>query len=287
MKTLQAVLVVACCVLITHDEAKGIIGATGAGGPGALYRIRPHRPAGLIGPTNDVNGVNYSITGLAATQGGFPYHVFGATGGGAEGAQGMLVRIDPQTARVTPIGPFNAGPVDGDGNPATMSDLVFGPGGLYGVSSIGGPNLYRINTNTGQATLVGTGTNLPETSGGGLAVHINTFYGTPTADRFGTYNSVTGGFTNITDPPKLVGGNYTALDFWSSTGILYAINQGPGPEFPTRLVLINRTTGEIHNFGAQPDRLDALAILWSIPEPATLALWAIGLVAVASWRRRS
>jgi hypothetical protein len=286
MKTLQAILVlVGCCVLFVNAEAAGIVAATGAGGPGALYRIRPHMAPQLVGPTNDANGVNYSITAMVANQGAPFSDVYGATGPGAAGAQGLLVRIDTQTALVTPIGPFNAGPVDGEGNPATMTDLALGPDGLYGVASIGGPNLYRIG-NGGQATLVGTGTNLTETSGGGLAVHINTLYGTPTADRFGTYDSVTGAFTNITDPPKLVGGNYTALDFWSSTGILYGINQGPGPEFPTRLVLINRTSGEIQNFGAQPNRLDALAILWNIPEPATLLLAAIGLAAAATARRR-
>ena len=37
----------------------------------------------------------------------------------------MLVKINPVTAQVLVIGSFNAGPVNGSGTPATMSDLAF------------------------------------------------------------------------------------------------------------------------------------------------------------------
>jgi hypothetical protein len=104
---------------------------------------------------------------------------------------------------VTADGLFNAGPTNSSGTPATMADIAFdAAGNLYGVGSIGGPQLYSINTTSGQATAVGAGTGLTSTSGGGLAIGAGGFYGTPTSSRFGTYDSVTGAYTNIANPTK-------------------------------------------------------------------------------------
>ena len=146
----------------------------------------------------------------------------------------MLVKINPVTAQVLVIGSFNAGPVNTSGTPATMADIAFDSAGiLYGIGSIGGPNLYTINTSTGQATLVGS-TGLTSTSGGGLAISsAGVFYGTPTSTRYGTYNSTTGAYTNITAPSLPAGlGAYTALDFDGS--VLYGLNTGPTPAGGTR-----------------------------------------------------
>ena len=82
--------------------------------------------------------------------------LYGSTGNANTALQGALVTINPATARVTVIGSFNAGPVNGSGSPATMGDIAFdSAGNLYGVATIGGPNLYSINPATGQATVVG------------------------------------------------------------------------------------------------------------------------------------
>ena len=63
------------------------------------------------------------------------------------------------------------------------------------------------------------------TTGGGLAISSGgTFYGTPTASRFGTYNSGSGAYTDIGNPAKPNGGGYGALDF--DGGVLYGINVG-------------------------------------------------------------
>jgi hypothetical protein len=134
--------------------------------------------------------------------------LYGSTGN-AGSVDGLLVTINPATAQVSVVGPFNAGPVNSSGDPATMADLEFdGSGNLYGVASIGGPNLYSINPLTGRATLVGANGVSTSTSGGGLAIaeFTNIFYGTPTASRFGTYNSTTGAYTNIANPAKPTGG---------------------------------------------------------------------------------
>src|SRR5437016_4296328 len=84
---------------------------------------------------------------------------------------------------------------------AVMYGLAFDPAGnLFGVGSIGGPQLYSINQVTGQATVIGS-TGLTSTSGGGLGISpSNVFFGTPTSTRFGTYNSITGAYTNIAAP---------------------------------------------------------------------------------------
>src|SRR5206468_2772618 len=124
--------------------------------------------------------------------------LYGSTGDSVAATAARLVTIDPNTGLVTPIGSFNAGPVNTSGTPATMADLAFdAAGNLYGIGSIGGPQLYSINLGTGQATVIGS-TGLTSTTGGGLAISSGgVFYGTPTSTRFGTYNSGTGAYSNI------------------------------------------------------------------------------------------
>jgi hypothetical protein len=153
-----------------------------------------------------------------------------------------------------------------------MADIGFdSAGNLYGVGSIGGPQLYSINIATGQATQVGAGSGLTSTSGGGLAISsAGVFYGTPTASRYGTYDSTTGAYTNITNPAKPGGGgSYAALDF-SPSGVLYGLNSAPGSPPPTFLVTIDPTTGAVTNVGGSVQSLDAIA--FQIPEPASIGL---------------
>ena len=154
-----------------------------------------------------------------------------------------------------------------------MADIAFDSAGiLYGVGSIGGPNLYTINTSTGQATVVGS-TGLTSTTGGGLAISsAGVFYGTPTSTRYGTYDSVTGAYTNIANPAKPAGGGgYSALDFNGST--LYGLNTGPTPVGgttpPTHIVTIDPSTGTVTDFGASLDSLDAIA--FQPPAPGSQA----------------
>src|SRR5205823_1264785 len=145
------------------------------------------------------------------------------------------------------------------GVPSTMSDIAFdNAGNLFGVASIGGPNLYSINIGTGQATLVGSNGASTSTSGGGLAISpTNVFYGTPTSTRYGTYNSSTGVYTNIANPTKPLGGAYAALAFNGST--LYGLDLGTGSPAPTHLVTIDPTTGVVTDIGASVNQLDGIA----------------------------
>jgi hypothetical protein len=165
-----------------------------------------------------------------------------------------------------------------------MSDIAFdSAGNRYGVASIGGPNVYSINSATGQATLVGANGVTTSTSGGGLAISsAGVFYGTPTASRFGTYDSTTGAYTNIANPDKPAGtGAYGALDFDGS--VLYGLNVGPGSPPPTALTIIDPATGAVTNVGLSVNSLDAIAV--SVPEPATTMLLC-GAIALLARRRR-
>lgn len=165
-----------------------------------------------------------------------------------------------------------------------MADLGFdAAGNLYGVGSIGGPQLYSVNTATAQATVIGN-TGLTSTTGGGLAISSSgVFYGTPTSARFGTYDSTTGAYTNIANPTKPNGGAYGSLDY--SGGVLYGLNVGSGSPPPTSLVTFDPSTGGVTVVGASANSLDAIA--FQIPEP-TAGMLAIGsaLAGAAARRRR-
>jgi len=264
--------------------AATLYGSTSAGGPGELYTLNPANGAMLIdiGPLNDALSVNYPITGLAFNP--ITGLLYGSTGNSSPGTAAELVSINPATAQVTVVGAFNTGIFNTGGTPATMADLAFDSNGsLYGVASIGGPQLYSINTTTGQATVIGS-TGLTSTSGGGLAINGGGgFYGTPTSTRFGTYNSGTGAYANIASPTRPVGGAYAALAFNGNT--LYGLDLGPGPALATHLVTIDPVTGAVTDLGASVNSLDAIAFN-SIPEPSTMALFGLGTLALVVKARR-
>jgi hypothetical protein len=266
-----------------HARAAVLYAATAAGDTGQLYTLNPANGAMVqsIGPLNDAAGTNYPITGLA-------FHpttgvLYGATGNNPAATAARLVTINPTTGLVSVIGSFNAGPTNSSGTPSTMGDLAFdAAGNLYGVGTIGGPQLYSINVATAQATVIGS-TGLTSTTGGGVEISASgVIYGTPTASRFGTYDGVTGAFTNIANPVKPSGGGYGALAFDGST--LYGLNVGSGSPPPTNLVTIDPATGAVTNLGSSLASLDAIAFA-PIPEPAAWTLL-VAPAALAALRRR-
>jgi hypothetical protein len=284
MKIFKTFLVALSVFVLAHRaEAGTLYAATASGATGDLYIIDQSTGAMVqhIGPLNDAASVNYPITGLA-------FHpvtgvLYGSTGNNPASTAGLFVSINPATALVSVIGPFNAGPVNTSGTPATMADIAFdSAGNLYGVGSIGGPQLYSINLANGQATVIGN-TGLTSTTGGGLAINSGgTAYGTPTASRYGTYDLGTGAYTNINNPVKPGGGGaYAALDF--DGNVLYGLNSAPGSPPPTYLATID-AAGNVTPMGQSVNSLDAIAFL--IPEPGTLLLSAIASVACFGWRRR-
>jgi hypothetical protein len=252
-----------------------------------LYRINETNGAVLqdIGPLNDAAGLNYGISGLA-------FHpttgvLYGSTHNLQEANPATLARlvtINPATAQVTVVGEFNAG---NEGRATTMADIEFNAAGqLFGVGSVGGPQLYSINTGTGKATVIGN-TGLTSTGGGGLAIGPSgAIFGTPTGSRFGRYDSA-GLYTNITNPAKPAGGGaYAALAF--DGNVLYGLNSGPGSPPPTHLAIIDRVTGAVTDVGASVNALDAIAFQSvPIPEPGTVALMLGPALLGFGTRRRS
>ena len=260
----------AAVVLAGPAPAQVLYGATASGGPGELFVLNSATGGVVqdIGPLNDALGANYPITGLAVQPA--TGVLYGSVANSNPATRARLVTIDPLTARVTPIGPFNTGVTNAQGVPATMADLAFTPAGqLYGVASLNRPDLYAIDLLTGQATLVGSSGVDVSTSGGGLAVSpAGVFYGTPTASRFGTYDPATGTYTNIGQPTFPAGGGaYGALAFDGTT--LYGLNgAGPGTPPATHLVTIDPATGAVTDIGPSVGGLDAIAFApAAVPEP--------------------
>jgi hypothetical protein len=265
-------------------HAQTLYGATASGGPGRLYVLDPATGAQVqdVGPLNDAAGTNYPITGLA-------FHpttgvLYGSTGNNPTATSARFVSINPLTAQVTVIGEFDAGPTNTSGVEATMADLAFdAAGNLFGLGSIGGPQLYSINIATGKATVIGN-SGLTSTTGGGLGISPvgGGAFGTPTASRYGTYDLTTGVYTNITNPAKPGGGgSYAALDFNGS--VLYGLNSAPGTPPPTFLVTIDPLTGAVTNVGQSVNSLDAIAF---IPEPAAAGVAVLTLFIAATSRRQ-
>jgi hypothetical protein len=273
----------AALTFTVHAHAATLFGATAAGGPGELYILNPTTGAVVqdVGPLNDLLGANYGVTGLAFNP--VTGLLYGSTANSDVNTAAKLISINPATALVTVIGDFNAGNA---GKPATMADIAFNPntGGLFGVGSVGGPQLYSISLATGQATLIG-GTGLTSTSGGGLAISAGgIYYGAPTPSRFGTYDPVLGTYSNISNPVKPVGGAYGALSF-DENGVLFGLNVGAGGPPPTHIVTFDLTTGVITDIGASVTSLDAIAFA-PVPEPSTIAILGIGVAALVVRRRQ-
>ena len=284
-KILTFVCTLGILAMLGRADAATLYGATSAGGPGELYILNAANGAVIqnVGPLNDSIGANYPVTGLAFNP--ITGVLYGSTGNSAAAAAAKLISINPVTGLVTVVGSFNAGPVNTGGTPSTMADLEFdSAGNLFGVGSIGGPQLYSINLLTGQATLIGS-SGLTSTTGGGLAISSGgTFFGTPTSTRFGTYNPGTGVYANIANPVKPVGGGYGALSF-DENGVLYGLNVGSGSPPPTHLVTIDPITGFVTDLGASVTTLDAIAFQ-TVPEPSTMALLAVSGILLGMHRRK-
>jgi len=266
-------------------DAATLYGATASGGPGELYILNAGTGGVIqdVGPLNDALNVNYGVTGLAFSP--VTGLLYGSTANADPATAAKLISINPLSGLVTVIGDFN---VTGGGVGSTMADIAFdSSGNLYGIGSKGGPQLYSINILTGQATIVGAGSGLTSTTGGGLAISPSSvFFGTPTASRFGTYDSTTGAYSNIANPVKPGGGAYAALDF--SGNVLYGLNSGTGSPPPTHLVTIDTVTGAVTDLGLSVPALDAIAFLQVVPEPGTMTLLLAGIMlgVVAKKQRR-
>ncbi len=259
-------------------DASVLYGSTSAGGPGELWIINAANGTAVqdVGPLNDAGGKNYAVTGLAFD----PLNgvLYGSTGN-TTGQE--LLTIDPVTAQVTVVGAYNAF-VASENKLTTMADIAFdSTGNLYGVCSVGTPNLYSIDINTGQATLIGGSGVSFLTAGGGLAISPGgVFYSTPETSHFGTYDPTTGAYTNITDParPAGSGASYASLAFDGNT--LYGMDLG----IPTHLVTID-PAGNVTDLGPSVGSIDGIAFsvakTWGVDRDGNFSVGANWLGGVA------
>jgi hypothetical protein len=134
--------------------------------------------------------------------------------GNAGSVDALLVTINPVTALVNVIGPFNAGPVNSSGTPTTMADIGFdSAGNLYGVASLGGPNLYSINAATGQATLVGPNGVATSTTGGGVAWVTSTAFRDSAPNAAWAFEPTNSGISELISPSIAISTSSAQLQF--------------------------------------------------------------------------
>jgi len=277
MKTYRVILcALGISAIVIPAHASTLYGSTSAGGPGELWILDASTGAAVqdVGPLNDSSAHNYAVTGLAFNP--LDGVLYGSTGGTSGHS---LLTINPASGAVTVIGSFNVGGVGG-----TMSDLSFDSSGhLFGISASGGANLYSIDLGTGQATEVGA-SGVSFTAGGGLGISPEgTFFGTPTTSQFGTFDPITGTYSNITNPAKPAGSSasYASLAFDGDT--LYGMNLGTTPHLVTFDSL-----GNVTDIGPSVPKIDGIAFLEPVPEPTTMAIFlgAGVMVLAGSVRRR-
>lgn len=259
-------LVLSVCVsltlaLATRVDALDLYASTASGhAAGELYILDSTTGAVVqdIGPLNDASSLNYGMTGLAFDPVSGVLYGSSSSGSPNPAAQNKLVTINPATGLVTVVGPYG---LSGAATGSSMADLAFDPTTdvLYGIGTVGGAHLYSINTSTGQATLVGD-SGFAFTAGGGVAVSpTGIVFGSPAINDFGTYDKVTGAYTNISNPAKPAGGGYGALAFEGS--VLFGLNLGT----PPHLVTIDAATGMVTDVAPTLNALDAIAFR---PTPA-------------------
>lgn len=243
--------------------------ATGARGVnGQLFTADPKTAANKLVGDIKVASQPISITGLAFS----PQSrvLYGSTSATSPNFAGRLVTIDPKTAAATVVGALNVPPpcVSGGGTP-TLADLSFRlDGTLFGYCL---NSLYRVNLNTGAASLVGT-TALPGGTGaGGAGLTFTpllndpqslwvapTFLAAPAFIlRINPANGATLQTVPVVDGPA--GTTLGALTAESDGTILGVTLDASTPRI-SLLVKVDLSTGKLITRGTLPNDTDAIAM---------------------------
>jgi hypothetical protein len=235
----------------------------------------------LIGNLHVAGGGGVGITGLRFQPG--TGVLYGAVSQQSNNLKRHLVTIDPTNGLVTDVGAFAI-------VPNGLADITFdsSSGILYGQGT--NSNLYSVNIATGAATLVG----LSGVSGAGNGLDIDANGTLFTANqttvpgtRLFTEDKTNGQATSIISLTDITNSNGSTSALAFNNGTLFGVLSQP--DF--KLITINTTTGNVAFLGPSLLGLDAIA--WqpqvaAVPEPSSLAVFAIGIagVAVYGWRRR-
>jgi hypothetical protein len=227
-------------------------------GAGVLYTIDPATAAATRVATIRAEGRDVlGITGLA-------FHpatgvLYGITAGLSPNIPHSLVSVDPKTGDAKVIGALNV----------VGSDISFDADGKLYMWIPSLRQIGEVNLQTAAIRLVGSAGTAVST--GGLSIDNRgtvMVVGSGNTPRIDNLDSATG---DITRGPPLANAPYSAFNSLtlSPRGILYAVNSNMGAPASTRLVTIDRKTGEVHNIGALPPDTDALAFRPESAAPLT------------------
>lgn len=260
-------------------QAGALFAVSGAGnGPSTLYKLDPSTGAVLttVGPT----GFSH-ITGLAFNPitGVLYGHQSDIYGSGATN----LVTIDVITGVATLVGSTSI----------QSPDMSFDPSGnlyAWAEASTGGifDQLVQIDPTTAAATPVGV--SVVGTLNTGLAfnkagtLYLKNFFGSGIFE----INKVTGAATFVTAYSSALN---NVLAFDTSLTLAYSVLRESGTSFLKTVDVTNGTVTLIGDIGVSG--ISALAFqpdppVAGVPEPGSLAVWGIGIVAFAgiAWRKR-
>jgi hypothetical protein len=239
----------------------------GPNGPASLYTINPSTGAAtLVGPIGfnrvgalDFNPVNGLLYGVGADRSG----------------NAALLTINTATGAGTEVGALGIG---------VSQDIAFRPsdGKLF---SYNGGSIFTINTTTGAATfLLNDPAGFP--LGNALAFsHDGTLFTADQVDLRIVDQTSGGTITHLVDLNYPVSGSRAnGMKFDFSTDTLFASVIGNSGNF---LATIDTGSGDVTEIGPTVGGLDAIAIQPAaaiVPEPSSLALFALGGLALAGWR---
>jgi len=245
-------------------------------------------PGAGSGPAAGLNGLAFDASGvLYGTQIGNP--VFADPTVDAP----MLVKLDPLTGVLLASVPITFG-----GNPLEVLDLAVQPGTglIYGTSftsTIPGTSIYTIDKTSGAATLVGAtgiiGVTLAFATDATLYMSSATFSatGSQTGSFLNTVDPLSGAVISSVNIGLLPSGNFVhlgGLTVRPTDGVLFASGR-EATVFQRGDIYTLSTTGTATRIGSTGVGEVGDLAFSPIPEPATFALFSIGLLGVGAATR--
>ena len=253
-------------------QATPLFGSSFTGAEGAvLYDLDPS--AGQVANPNSA-GIAY-LVGIAFSPNGVLY---GLSNAADPDDPNSLFTIDPDTGISQPVGATGLGNI-------IEGDLAFDPTtgipyGLYNLD-IGQRQLFTIDTQTGAATVIpgslsGDASAVAFDSTGMLHVIDTSLQELLTVDK-------TTGATLTATSLSTALGSVAGMDVDPATGVFYVADGESGGT--DALYTLDATTGELTEIGST-GLVDGLAGLAFLPEPTSLLLLAVGVVAMRARKRR-
>ncbi len=281
---IMAILTVGCLTVVDAPAAgAGLIGDVFT--TGTLYDVNPQTGATSNPRTTGLT----NLAGIAFSPSG---ELYGLTARLGEPSAQSLYQINPTTGAATLIGPTGL-------TNLFEGDLGFDrtTGILYGVQEIpatGGRELFTMNTSTGAATIIGSVEQFGDLSGlafdkSGRLFILDDDNVNGISQLLEVNKSTAAIISSVDLSLKL--GPILGMDFNPSTGVLY-VADGSGPETSgtNSLYTLDTTTGKlalIGNTGLSTGLAGLAFSANSVPEPASIALLGLGIMAVVVVGRRS